>query len=235
METKLKLVFQSQKLRLAFRALIFAGLLAWVKLGGLSFPPVLIFLASSAFLYASPLFKTMEMIRPFLILLIVSLLSALSVPAWSLPSLAIYYGLLFYLLLGVKNLVFLQRIVWHRILNFSMAYPVFLLFFHHNQTDYLFRAVPLFIILLFLFSDFFQKRFLSWLLALILLEIVWAISLLPIGFFSAASLAFLSYFTVSDLFRRQSEKSLTKEAIINYATLFSVIFLFILGSSRWSL
>jgi len=43
MGTKLKLVFRNQKLRLALKAIIFAGLLAIVKLGGFYPLPVLIF------------------------------------------------------------------------------------------------------------------------------------------------------------------------------------------------
>ena len=235
METRLKLVFQSQKLKLASRAAIFAALLALVKISGFNVLPTFLFLAGSVFLYASPLFKTVELIKPLLVLIAVSLLSVWAIPGNLLILLAGYCALLFYLLMGVKDLVFIQRAIWYRVLNAALAYQIFLLFFYYGQSNYLLRVIPLLIAFWLLLGDFLKKKPVYWLLVLILIEIVWAISLLPFGFLSGASLALAVYFVALDLTSRSLDNSLTKKIILIYATIFVSLMLVILGLSRWTL
>lgn len=235
MATKLKLVFRSQKLKLALKALIFAGLLFLAGWTGFNPLPISLFLVGAVFLYASPLFKTVELIKPFAVLLVVSLWSFSSVSGWfSILALG-YLGALFYLLLGVKEIVFLQRATWYRVLNVGLAYSLFLLFFYHGQATYWLRAILLFLALILLLGDFLKKRPVYWLLALVLLEIAWALGLLPIGFIGAANLALLVYFILVDFVRRQVDGELTKRVILINVTLFTVLLIVVFGLSRWGL
>jgi len=170
-----------------------------------------------------------------MILVVVSFLSVWAAPINLLTLFAGYFAMLFYLLLGVKDLVFLQRSTWYRVLNIGLVYSAFLLFFYHVQGSYVIRAVLIFVMFLLLLERFTKKRAIYWLLALIILEVVWAIGLLPIGFISAASLALAFYFFLTDLTSLYFEEKLTKRLILLDSTIFVALVLIVSGFAKWAI
>lgn len=228
METKLKLVFQNPQLQLAFKALI-VGLL-------LAFTHPLIFIAGAVLLYGRPLFHTFELLESFIVLLAIAPLLTWSAGGGLFLALSVIYSaFLFLLILGVKNLVFTQRALWHRILNSALAYGAFILFFFYNKEFLVAQLILLFAVIFFLLRDLFKKRMVCWLLGLLVLETVWGISLLPIGFINSASIALLVYFLLSDLVLRYSANNLTRKKILTDVTIFVLLLLAVFIFSRWSL
>ena len=236
MAIKLKLVSRIPQLRLALKALIFGLLLLLVKTSGFGLLPVILFLTVAGVFYAQPLFKTIELLTIFFILLTTALLVVKAFLYSSYAPLAIlYFTTLFYLLLGVKNLVLIQREKWQRFLNLALSYNIFLLFFFYSQNDFFSRLLPALLGLFLLLRSLFRKRLIIWITILLMAETLWAISLLPIGFINAASLAFLVYFDISDLAGRHLNQTLNRRRILTDVTILIVLLVAIFAFSRWSL
>ncbi len=237
METKLKSVLRNPQLRLGFKSAVFGALLL--------FAHPLVFLAGGAFLYLKPIFRTFEMIGPFILLTGISLLLAkTTVGGYYFFLSGVYSAVIFYLILGVKDLIFVRRADWHRVLNLALAYGAFLLFFYYSQEFFLAKILTLFFVTLFLLRIFSaiggsafggKKRLVYWLLAFLILEAVWAVSFLPIGFVNSAGIVALVYFTLTDLSLRYLENKLTRRKILTDATIFVLLLLAIFAFSRWSL
>ena len=237
MELRLKLVLQSQQSTLLFKALIFLGFLTLVYIGNFSLVPILFFLAIAIILYSKPIFNTFYFWASFLILLVVALNSP---PSFFI---AAFYAFLFYIILGLKNLVFINRVNWHQALHLLLFYAMFMLFWGaSDETTFLLRLVGVFVASVFLIREFFkvaavdfskQRVVASWVLALLVVEIVWAISWLPIGFLNSAALAFLAVFTLINLTLHHFKGTLNKKIILSAITFFVLFALLIFIASKW--
>ncbi len=237
MAIKLKSVLRNPKLRLALKALVFAGFFQLIKLGDFGFWPVLLFTAATIFFYSVPLFRTLELMSVLLVFFADALLISWTFLASSYFSLlTLYFAAVFYLILGVKDLAFTNREVWYRILNVALAYPAFILFFYNSQSALLPKTVLIFLATLILVKSVINKKIAVWLITFLTLEILWAISLLPIGFINSANLALLVYFALIDLaYHYYVSKNLSHRKILTNSTVFLIVVLLILGFSRWSL
>jgi hypothetical protein len=151
------------------------------------------------------------------------------------PPFVIYFSLLFYLILGVKDLVFIKREEWHRVLNLGLIYPIFILFFFHNQDFFVAKSLMVFLAAIFLLKDLLKNKLAHWLAAFLVLEAAWAISLLPIGYINSANLAALVYFILTDLILRHLAGTLTKRRILIDVSIFAILLVLILALSRWAL
>ncbi len=238
METRLRLVLRDQQLRLALKALIFGGGLALVKIGSLGLLPILFFLGIALFLYTSPLFNSFNQSYNLLILIAISLLAA----GKTLDSgyfLLIWLGavFLFYLILGIKDLILINRSFWQSFLNFSLFYASAVLFFYSDLSKFfLLDFFGLFLAALVLIRNLYARKILVALLAaFIISEITWLAALLPLGPINAASLVFLTYFTLTSLIARQADQSLNKRLILRYLTVFVILLVIIFGTTKWGI
>ena len=226
MVTKLKSVLKSPQLLLALKAVAFGA--------GLSFLPAVLFVLLAVLLYAIPLFRTIELIRPLSVLLIVSLLALQTVNRWDYSLfLIIYFAFLFYLILGIKDLVVIKRAGWHRFLNLALVHMSLLLFFYYNQEFFLIKLLVVFCAFLFLLKESFKNRLTAWLLAFLMAQSIWVIGLLPIGFVNAANLGLLAYFIILDLAEYQLSGHLPRRRILIDVTIFVLLALLIFATSRW--
>lgn len=236
MATKLRLVLQNPKLQLAFKALIFGTSLILVEANGFRALPIAIFSLVTFLLYTRPLFRTLDFLLPFLILLPTSLLvSEFTARSGYFPFAVIYFSTLFILLLGTKDLIFIRREIWQKFLNLALIYPVFLIFFFHNQSGYSIKFFLVFLAVFFLLKYLLKNRLMVWLLSFVTLEGIWAIGLLPIGFISASNLTLLFYFILTDLVLAYNENKLSRKKILIRVTVFITLFILIFAFSRWSL
>src|SRR3989344_5338932 len=122
---------------------------------------------------------------------------------------AAFYAFLFYIILGLKNLIFINRANWHQALHLLLFYALFIHFWNiGDEATFLLRLVGIFAASLLLIREFFKvvavdspKRRVvaSWVLALLITEAVWVISWLPIGFLNSSPLASLIVFTLINL------------------------------------
>jgi len=231
MALKLKSVLENQQLTLLFKALMFGAFLL--------FTPPLLFIIAALFLYFKPLFNTFSFFSSFIILLILSLSLTNGLLA------AILFSFVFYIILGVKNLVFINRWRWYHLLHLSLFYSTFLLFFlSDNTSNFFFKSFGLFLISVFLLREFlkfaaadFPKRrlLISWALSLFVVEITWVIGLLPLGFLNSANLALLSVFALGDLTLHHFRGTLGRKVVLSTAALFVLLTLLIFATSQWSI
>ena len=236
MEIKLKSVLRNPKSKLAFKALIFAGLLSLVAIGNFSWLVVVFLIVGSPILYSRPLFRTVDLIWPLLALITLALLSlwVLIGSAYWLFAVT-YFAILFYLILGIKDLAFISRVGWNQVLVLGLAYPAILLFFYYNQEFFWWKSLALFLAMLILLRYLIGRRVVAWLMAFMALEIVWAVGLLPIGFLSSANLAITFYFVLADLaFHQYIVGNLQKQRILTDITIAAILVMLVFAFSRWS-
>lgn len=237
MDLKLKSVLRSQQSTLLFKALIFLGFLALVYIGNFKFIPILFFLVTAVFLYSKPIFNTFYLWASFFILLILALISPPSFLG------AAFYAFLFYIILGLKNLVFINRLNWHQALHLSLFYALFMIFWGASDgAPFLLKLAGVFAASLFLIREFFKMAAIdfskrrvvaSWVIALLITEAVWAISWLPIGFLNSSALALLMVFVLINLTLHHLKETLNKQVVLSAITLFVLSALLIFVTSKW--
>jgi hypothetical protein len=237
MAIKLKSALPSLHLPLAFKAGIFAVFLALVKLSGFSLWVLPVFLIFALFFYFKPLFQTMVFIMPFGIFLIIILLFMNQIPAAYIWPAAAVGGALFYILIGVKNFIFIDRQRVYYIFNLVLFYLAFLmLFWFPKEPFFIIKLILIFILSAFLFGQILKYRrpVVNSVLAFLLTQLVLAISFLPIGFFQSANLALLLTWAMSDLALAYFKKELSGSAVLRKAALFAILAVLILAASKWN-
>ncbi|MDD5547577.1 MAG: hypothetical protein PHN74_01590 [Candidatus Pacebacteria bacterium] len=247
MVEKLRLVLQSPRLRLVLKSAIFGGFLFLVKLGGFGFFSILFFLGVAAFLYfrAEAHFLKSQNLYSFAVLLIIALGGLYTVhrPEFWIAE-VFFFSFIFYLLLGIKELVFVHRYQSYSIKNILLFYAVFALFFLSDKSSLFFlKYILVFAATLSLYREwffwsehYFPRRHLltTLLLSLVTMEILWATALLPIGFISAANLVILMVYILTDFVFGHFQGIINKRMILKNSIIFIVTLLLILGTSTWS-
>ncbi|PIR86652.1 MAG: hypothetical protein COU11_04025 [Candidatus Harrisonbacteria bacterium CG10_big_fil_rev_8_21_14_0_10_49_15] len=223
---------------------------------------VIIFVIVAFILYAKPLFKTRSLLVSFVVLIPLSLLVAsrfaisfepaglpttISFSAWAF---ALLFGLLFYIMLGIKYLVFIRRKEAYHFLHLALFYLAFVLYFSATPThiaSVIGHSLIMIIFTLLMLREFFSivsitdqsqantARIARWVLVLLILQALWVINLLPIEFSNAASLATLFAFIIIEITRRYFENGLSARFLrwnfLVFITLTGLIFL----TSQWTL
>jgi len=236
MAARLKSLLKNPRSALLLKAFIFGGFLILAK--GWALPVAIL-------LYAKPIFNTFAFLTSFLLLMILSVSLINSVQSgWFFVLAATGLASIFYLILGMKNLVFIHRDRWNYVLHILLFYSTFVLFFLTDKSSWFFlKSLGVFAIAILLFREFlktavenFPKRrgLIGWALALIVWEALWAINLLPIGFLNSANLAAALVFILSDLTINHFRGTLNQRIVYSELALFAVLVLLILATSRWS-
>lgn len=234
METKLKSVFLSPQSALAYKALFFAGFFTLARLNQFGLFSLALFGAAALFLYTRPFFRTLELAGTLSVLLISSVVFSLTfTDAIDFWFAVVYFSALFYILVGVKDLILIKREGWRVFLNFALAYPVFLMFFYHNQSHFWWKLPLLFATLLFLSKDFLNKRIVFWLAAFLGAQVAWVADFLPIGFVSSANLSMLFYALIVSYCDQHLRGLLGKRQIILSLSVFAALLVAIFAFSSW--
>jgi len=236
MAVKLRLILKEGHWSLATKSLVLALFWFWL--------PFWIFAFFSFLLFFWNYFELASFYwRSFFALLIVSGM-ALYFPDYRILFLALVFSL-FFVLLGLESFLFVNKKEIYRIFNFLLISASLLFFFWAEF--FASTGVYLFIILAlvnyWLFRDLFflyegeknnkEGRVYAISLTLIMLESIWAIKFLPIGFINQSAISILILIGIQELVL-----SLEKKREINFflllLTVFSAVFLFVLFFSGWS-
>ncbi len=231
----------------AFALLLYLAIDSWFFL--------LIFALTAFYLYFRPLFNSRQLLWSFLILFLISVLvlknEFLTQNPWFLV-LIIILSILFGLILGIKNLVFIKREPLYYILNGLLFLITFILFFISEKSElfffkYLFTGLAAFLLsrefLIFNLGESLEsfklmtpsRRNLTALaFGFLMLQATWTIAVLPLGFLNSASLALLIALILEDFFIEHWSGAMNRKIILRNITLFLVLGLVILGASRWS-
>ena len=105
-----------------------AGILGFLWL----FLPFWIFLAAAFYFYFFPFFQPLRLALPFFLTLVMAAIYRSADPGnvWF----SVFIALLFFLILGIKNLIFVNRFMAHQLLVFFLLFLTFLSFFSGFET-----------------------------------------------------------------------------------------------------
>lgn len=234
-------------MRLVLKSLIFAGLLLWVKTSQFGVLSILSFVVVALVLYfRNHAQNNLENIYSLLILLLTAIFSMvlLSHAQFILPAI-IFFTTLFYLILGIKEFSFVRRYEWNSAKNILLIYSVFLVYFMSNKyTFFYLKYLAVFIVLFILIKEWlfwlepnFPKRYslVAFIFSFMSLQLVWAVSILPLGFFNSASLMTLFVYILFDLCTDHFRGVLTKKQIIKNFIILAISILVIYFSTNWSI
>ena len=254
MVTKLKLAFQGQQLVLLRKAGIFIVALGFVKYASFSIFSVAVFLIIATVVYNRPLIHTFAFLASYITFVVLVLM--MSYRLIDVPLLITFYisiGIVAYIFYGIKNYFFIHRGELRYFVQLFLSYIVYTLFFSADTSSYF--SFKLFIIatILFLmwkelFSSLAREKkdegyearnmspaFIAGSISLLVTESLWAISLLPLNSLSAASLAVLVQFIVSDSIMRYMRHKLFVKTVLLYITIFITLAVCIFATTSWSI
>jgi len=231
-------------LPLALKAAVFSGLLYFVNS---QWSIVIVFLAAAFYFYFRPSLNADKFLASFLVLLVASLLIIWSIvnSHWSLV-IIVCLGFLFFLLLGIKNLIFIKREPFYFLLNGLSLLAIFILFFFSDKSHLFFvKYLLAFFAIAFLFKEFLnfsiseplnpqKKNLFAWGTAFLILQLLLVISLLPISFLNAASLSLLIMLILQDFIVHHFSGTISRQLVLRNITVFLILTLVIFGASKWS-
>lgn len=232
MEEKLKSILRPIPWSLILKAFLFA--LGWLLL------PFWLFIIFSLYLYLVPLFQAKVLALPFVFTLF---LASLTQPHFWV---AVFFGVIFFFILGIKDLVFVDRRTSYGILAFVLMFVA--IFYSFSRFDYGWDAAPflwmlglsaVFSLLLNNFlknyigqeSDRRLKNTLLGLVFLLFFESGLVILLLPITFLVQSALLFLIAVALFELSSDYFLKRLdARRVLIYFSVFFGISALIISGS-----
>jgi len=225
-------------LPLALKAAVFGGLLVIASGAKQShWPLALLFILAALYFYFRPSLNVGQFFASFLVLITTATLimslrggaEAIFIP------LSLFLGFLFFLLLGIKNLIFVKREPFYYLLNGLLLLVIFILFFWSAQSHLFFvKYLLVFFAIAFLFKEFLnffipeslhsQKRNLVvWGTAFLVLQLLWVISLLPISFLNAASLSLLIMLILQDFIVHHFSGTISRQLVLRNITVFLIL------------
>lgn len=245
MAIELKLVLRSPRSALLLKSLLFFGFLVLAKIVGFGWLAILFFLIASAILFFFPLFQSIPYFISFILFVGLGIFFLKQLSGFYFWVGALGLIAIFYLILGVKNLVLMNRSFLYRIFHLAVFYGVFILFFSGERKSALW-LLAIFLVAWLLYRNLFKFQdfvLVSWrrcsvasgVLALLTVEFLWAISFSPIDLVQSATLSLLTVFVLGDLAIKYFNQQLTRKLILADITLFVLLSLFIFLMSRWSL
>lgn len=228
MARELKSASKNQPLRLTLRAVVASIAFFWVRSTG-GAVPIFIYVVLLLVFYIRPLLHAGRFLPSMVTLgaLPFVIPKAVGVEEWTI---GIGWGILYVLLLGVKNLVILHRKETHYFVHLALvAIAGALLFRNFHFT----LQIWLFVLFVFLFREFYlvqtsgggnreRLALLAGVGAFLSVEIAWIISFLPINFFASAILLTLSVFAFHDTALHQLNETLSREIVLRNALLLGV-------------
>lgn len=242
---KLNLVLRSPASQSISKSLIASVLLAWL---GDNWLITVVFVGLSAYFYFRPVFNSSYFFYSFLVLLAVFLTF---IDYWSVYWAVAVFGIMFFLLLGVKNLIFINRSLFYNFLNNFLLLAVFFLFFLSDQSQFfLIKYLAVFLAVFFLWREFlfFSVRsvndnlgnwqskinLLAMVFSFLVFQVFWATALLPIGFLNAGAFMLLTVLVMKDLLINHLSGVLGQQEIMKNATIFIVFSVIIFAASIWT-
>ncbi|MBI4085390.1 MAG: hypothetical protein HY432_02725 [Candidatus Liptonbacteria bacterium] len=234
MEEKLKSTLNRTPWSLILKACAFGA--SWLLL-----PFWAVFLVGLYF-YFTPFFQPFKLLVPF----VLTLAASLYIPQgfWF----AVFLGILFFLILGIKNLIFVNRYENHQMMVFLLLFVIFFGAFSHfeNWQKWFISIVSPAVALSFFFlfrelCDYCVERdrrkinlmaglgaFLIWQAFIIAL-------FLPLNYFYQTALLFLSSVILTDIFLEHLNGTLNKRKMLGDFSIFFTVTAVMLASANWGL
>lgn len=223
------------------------GILLFIALATGNWLFIAIFALAGCYFYFVPGVNSRQFLASYLVILIFpAFLREFLDSGWFL-AVSLAYMAIFFVLLGLKNLIFINRRPIYCFLNGVLVFAVFSLFFWSDRTGILFfvKYLLAFSAFLFLFKEFLnvssenqnaqKNNLFAWAISFLVLQIVWALSFLPINFLNAGALILLIVLIFQDFISGYLSGSIDRRLILRNITIFIALALAIFGASSWSL
>ena len=236
MEEKLRSILKQIRWSLFLKAVIFAA--AWL------FLPFWLFLLVALYLYFIPVPQSGTIAGPFLVLLLLMFLE----PAGLL--FAVIFGLVFFYVLLIKDLVLIDRKSAYEITILFLAFLLFRDFYERQggtSTDAsLFYSSIAALLVGFLISNFIRcfsggeqrpplHKAAIWLSTLVIWQFLIAGLFLPVDFVYQTIITFIGSIFVIDLVPQYLFGESSRTKVLVTSSIVFVLFALILGSARWGL
>lgn len=209
---------------------------------GWLFLPFYAFLLLAVYFYFVPFFQQFKLLVPFILTIAVT--ASLPYEIWF----AFFIGLLFFLILGIKNLVLVNRFENHQLTVFLLLFLIFLSLFSHFESWQAWTASAALLgtgfSFFFLFeelADYTRERserkklIVAALGALLIWQGASVIIFLPLNYFYQTAILFLSAIIMADLFLEYIAKKLDRRKILSDFSIFFAMASIILASANWGL
>lgn len=244
MVEKLKSLIRSPRLSLPFKAAVFGLLLYYFYATGGGFLPTVAFFVGAIFFYARPIFNNFQFLRTFIVLLGLSYFAPALYGDITFLPLAAAFAFLFYVLLGIKDLVFIQRVWWHELLHAALLYGILLAFFAADKSNYFFwQYVSVGIAATILESELLSyhthavPQKMRWaasaVFGFLLMQVAWVLALTPIGFLSATAMIAGIAFVMAHLLLCRFLGILERKIVARYAIFVLCALALVALTSRW--
>ncbi len=242
----LKNLIKNDKIILLGKAMVFTVLLSLARGHWLFF---IVFLSAASYFYLRPSLNTGQFSSSFLVLMACSIFLVRFLFLSSSLSflIACFFGFLLFLILGIKNLIFIRREPVYYFLNGLLILSIFVFFFRSEDASGLFfiEYLVLFAALLLLLKEFLifslsglphsaKRNLIICGTAFLIVQLLWAINLLPINFLNAASLVLLMTLILQDFVIQYFKGTINRQVILRNTTVFLVLALIIFGASNWA-
>lgn len=211
--------------------------------GSWLFFPFWLFLLAGLGLYVLPFFRPRALEGPFILLLFL----ARFLPQTFLA--AAFLGSIFFLILGIKDFVFVNRRIVYEVVVFLITFPLLVLFFarwsEFGQGSAL-GALGLSLALAYLSAGFlrgeegsaregYERRFLLGLEALVLWQFTLAVLFLPLRPLAETGMVFLAFALILNVFSEHVRHEFGRFQILLAFSIFFVLATFVLVSTQWTL
>lgn len=236
---------------LLFRSLLFAGFLAGVCYCGFAFWSLAVFAVFLFWLYYFQLLERKGLGFSFLVLSVSGLLILYFWGVGFYPILAgcLIAAFLFYLLAGLANFAFKERVSVYLFLNTGLLLTVFILFFKQGTAQSNYYSGLLFLLFAFVFlflnecfcfwqpldGRLFYPRFFALVGAFLTAELFWVVGLLPLGFINAAILLTTFVFLFRDAVLAYAAGRFNRKFFAGQILVFLILSSLVLVAGQWNL
>lgn len=219
---------------LIFKAFIFG--LGWLLL------PFWMFLLVALYLYLVPFFQPFNLIVPYI--MTIAAAAALPYGLWF----AIFLGVLFFLLVGIKNLILVNRFENHQLMVFLLFFLLFFGFFSGfenwqkwTSSAALFGVAAAFFLLFRELADYYpdapdgKKILVAGIGSVLIWQAASAIIFLPLNYFYQTAILFLAAIILTDILLEYLVRKLDRKKILWNFSVFFALMAAILASANWGL
>ncbi|HEY4496814.1 MAG TPA: hypothetical protein VI432_01520 [Candidatus Paceibacterota bacterium] len=237
----LKLFLKGPISKLAFRSSVVAIAVLALRLTPFGFLPTSFFLILFSILYLQPNLNNGRFLIPFSVLLFFIFFMPLGEIRYYELYIAGLSGILFFMLSGVKNVIFINRNFIYRISHGALILLILSFFFKYPPNLYI--QFMTFLLIFFLYRELYlmhrldQKRInlLSAIMALLVSEIIWAIFLIPTSFSGLLFMSAAPIFLVDDILINYLRGERLHNIFIRDFSLFIIFIIFVAGFINFGL
>lgn len=204
------------------------------------FLPFSVFALAGVYFYFVPFFRNTELALPFAATLFLAATEERSV------LLAIIFSVIFYLIVGIKNLVLINRHILHQVLSLVIVFLLLLKFFSsvsawdaYSVVYSLFISAALFGLMSGALASVAgaggKKNIVLSVTSFIFLQFLLVLVFLPLNRFYQSSLAFVFITVLFEMVFSYLSSELNRKRILTYFSVFLAFLALTLGLAQWGL